>query len=329
MRWINHLAAAGLIFAIACGSDDASTNADDYESIVPSEQALTVNAPANRNAALTAAVGETSSYYVTTWATSSTINTTIAAVLVLVDAIADQQPTTVVGDTLTWGPGSGSALDPNVYQMIAVGGSGVYDYHFDYRAKADAEFTTLLSGHSDYSSRQNDGRGNVTIHVDAFSAADGTNCARGDIVAAYDTTVEPQTLTVTFDDFRDCDDDHAYSATYYYDRASDGGGNFEFATNGDIQEGARQPVVNEDLVIRSRWDGTGAGRSDARISGGDLELEGVSVVTASECWDSGFDLTYAVTEPQIVELDHSAGSVSACPASMQEASFAAEASASL
>ena len=69
------------------------------------------------------------------------------------------------------------------------------------------------------------------------------------------------------------DDDGTYSASYYYDRSADGSGNFQFTANGDIQNGARLPVVLEDLVIRSRWNATGAGRSDIKVSGGDLSLE--------------------------------------------------------
>ena len=93
-----------------------------------------------------------------------------------------------------------------------------------------------------------------------------------------------------------------------------------------IAVGAIAVDVLEDLVIRSRWNATGAGRADAKISGGDLSLEGVTEVTTSECWDSNFGVTFAITTPQIVDLDHSAGAESACPAGMQEASYSVDAS---
>ena len=45
----------------------------------------------------------------------------------------------------------------------------------------------------------------------------------------------------------------------------------------------------ENLVLRSRWEPTGAGRSDARISGGDL---GAADAQASQCWDTLFREVY-------------------------------------
>jgi hypothetical protein len=331
MRWTHYFAAVGLLGAVACGSDNDNDNGD-FENVVPSAQALSVQAPTGRNQALTAVAGAQSAYYVDTLKATRAVNGTVAGVLGLVALIADQPPTSIDGDTATWGPGDGDALDANVYRLIATArGNDVYDYHFDYRAKADAngDFIVLLEGTHD-TSDGGDGKGSVTMHVDDFARANGDDCSRGDVIADYDTTTQPQTLAVAFQGFRDCaENDTQFNATYYYDRSADGSGNFEFATNGDIQEGARQPVVNEDLVIRSRWNGTGAGRSDGRISGGDLALEGVSEVTASECWDASFDLTFAVTTPQIVDPAHVAGAVSACPPNMQEASFAVEASVSV
>lgn len=327
MRWTHYLAAVGLLGCIACGSDDGDSNAD-FENVVPESEALTVSAPNSRNQALSV-VGVTSSYYLTTAIATRQVNGTIAGVLALVHAIAEQPPTTIEGNTAVWGPGSGDALDRNVYRLTATFEAGVYTYTFDYRAKADANgaFTTLLEGHSDPG--RNQGKGDVTIDATAWARIIGRDCSRGDVTAAYDTTVEPQTLTVTFDDFRDCDDVAEYSATYYYDRSSDGSGNFQFVTNGDIQAGARMPAVNELLSFRSRWNADGAGRSDARISGGDLSLEGVAEVTASECWDTSFDLTFAITTPQVADLDHSAGAESACPSNMQNATFASDTSVGL
>ena len=39
--------------------------------------------------------------------------------------------------------------------------------------------------------------------------------------------------------------------------------------------------TEELLIVRSRWNGQGAGRSDAYLTGGDL---GVLTYTESECW---------------------------------------------
>ena len=61
---------------------------------------------------------------------------------------------------------------------------------------------------------------------------------------------------------------------------------FQFAVEGDMEKNSS---AAENALIRSRWLSTGAGRSDAMLSGGDLaDLE----VTATECWDAQFGRTF-------------------------------------
>jgi hypothetical protein len=69
-------------------------------------------------------------------------------------------------------------------------------------------------------------------------------------------------------------------ANYSYNQAIDGGGNMVFNFPGD---------AGADITLRSRWQKTGAGRADARLTGGDL---GAQIVTASECWDTAFGRVY-------------------------------------
>ncbi len=227
-------------------------------------------------------------------------NRSVKGIFDLLQDIVKNPATTTSGDTATWGPGNGDALDPHVYRLVVTGKASVYDYHFDAKNKGadDSTFITLAEGHSDKSSGTNDGTGTLTLHVDNWAQITGSTCDRGDIDITYDTTSQPEVLTATFHGFRSCQDTATdpYSAQYYYDRSSDGSGNFEFATNGNVN-GADHPAL-EDLVIRSRWNADGTGRSDAKISGGDLSADGVDQVTASECWDTSFDLTFAVTAPQ-------------------------------
>ncbi len=321
MHWSKFLIPAGFLFAVACGKEDAA-----FQEALPSKDALTVDAPDASNAL---AVGQLSEYYVITRLATVGVNATVGGIFNLLEDIVRFPPTTVEGETATWGPGAGDALDPNVYRLVVSGKDSKFAYSFEYRRKnSDGNFIVLASGNSDKSSGQADGVGDLTIFVSAWGDASLNPCDRGTAVITYDTTSQPQKLGIDFSDFRSCEEaeDGVYSASYYYDRFADGSGNFQFTANGDIQEGERTPAVLEDLVIRSRWNATGAGRSDAKISGGDLSLEGVNEVTASECWDSNYGITFAVTTPQIIDLDHAAGSQSACPTGMQEASYSVDAS---
>ena len=62
----------------------------------------------------------------------------------------------------------------------------------------------------------------------------------------------------------------------------------------------------EDSVLRSRWLPDGAGRTDARISGGDL---GALEVTASECWGRNFRRVYYTDSADFAPTE---GEVAAC-----------------
>ena len=64
-------------------------------------------------------------------------------------------------------------------------------------------------------------------------------------------------------------------------------------------------AVQEDFVVRSRWLPTGAGRSDARLSGGDL---GSAQGIASECWDTSFDEVFYTDNVNYLPTEGSAAS---------------------
>ena len=53
----------------------------------------------------------------------------------------------------------------------------------------------------------------------------------------------------------------------------------------DVQANVGGTALLENVTIRSRWLATGAGRGDARITGGDL---GTQQAIASECWNTLF-----------------------------------------
>jgi hypothetical protein len=48
----------------------------------------------------------------------------------------------------------------------------------------------------------------------------------------------------------------------------------------------------EDFTIHSRWQETGAGRTDYQLTNGDVATAGLAPVTVSECWDTSFLSTY-------------------------------------
>ena len=47
--------------------------------------------------------------------------------------------------------------------------------------------------------------------------------------------------------------------------------------------------TTEVAIVRSRWDGEGAGRADAYVTGGDL---GPLTYTESDCWDTSHQTVF-------------------------------------
>ena len=83
----------------------------------------------------------------------------------------------------------------------------------------------------------------------------------------------------------------------------DAGGSVAVQALGDIE------VVKdgnlENVTLNSKWSTTGAGRSDATISGGDMTKE----VDATECWSSTFQRVYYTDN---VSYEPTMGAESAC-----------------
>jgi hypothetical protein len=103
----------------------------------------------------------------------------------------------------------------------------------------------------------------------------------------YDLETEPKTLDVSWESIVSMPQgNEPETVDYRYSEAQDGSGDFQFTAFGDTNDPG--PLA-ETIEMRSRWNATGAGRGDARIHDGDLDL----TVTASECWGTAFTVVYA------------------------------------
>ncbi len=322
------------LFAIASLTPACGGLSDaDFRNAVPDADSVTINTPGNTTAL---AVGEESGYYRVTRQISRDVNGGVRAVIGLIKSIVRNPPSSKDGDRRIWGPGADDALSPVLYRFVAEKeGEGKFSYRLEYRPKdspdEDASYTAIIKGESDVSSGQNDGIGGLTLFIDNWVAVEPGACGSGTLDIAYDTTAEPKQVTVDFSHFGETcggvDGKQALdAATYYYARYADGSGNFQFAATGDVDNGAVQPAVLETLAIRSRWNKSGAGRSDVRIFGGDLTANhGIEAVTASECWDDLFGLTYADIDPPAVDYGHNdIGAEGDCPSEFQSAEYASD-----
>lgn len=78
------------------------------------------------------------------------------------------------------------------------------------------------------------------------------------------------------------------TALYRYAQVPGGKGSFQFGVDTNVHWFDPNRTANERLSIKSRWIESGEGRSDVRLSGGDLG----SAETLNECWDNRFRSTF-------------------------------------
>jgi len=265
---------------IGCIQQDSAP--DDLQHAIPTAEQVRINLPEGGNAKT---VGQLADWYVATRNVTRTFNGGSAWVLVLVHTIVQYPVTSVSGDTYTWGPWH-DALDPAEYKLdVTDNGDGTYDYALSGRSRTEttAQFEKIIEGFSD----PRDGvlQGNGTFRLD-FEASrrvnpiDADPDARGSMAASYDLQARHLDLAIATTN----DAGEPVAADYAYNEAADGGGDMVFSFN----ENAGGTAAQEQVVLRSRWQATGTGRSDARLSGGDLTTAAI----ASECWGETFKRTY-------------------------------------
>src|SRR5205807_326075 len=94
----------------------------------------------------------------------------------------------------------------------------------------------------------------------------------------YDSQDWPRTLTIDVLDVPTVDTmADALHANYSYQRAQNGDGAMSFSFLKDVIMG---PLGVDTLQITSHWQGTGAGRGDIAVTGGD----GAGLISWTDCW---------------------------------------------
>jgi hypothetical protein len=281
------LAAALAATTLAAGCVQEKNDAPGVAEALPTAEQIQIHLPEGVEQQ---ALGQTADFYLLTRGVTRSLNAGAAWVLILVHTIVGFDPTSVDGNVYTWGPWDGNALDPARYRLVVTANDdGTFDWTLDGQNKASgAPFLTIISGHavpdSDPGEAPYRGSGDFAIDFDA-----------GEQVNPIDNTPDTGRVEVTYDLAARVVTMHAEgvdalenpaSFDYFYDENDDGSGDFQFALSADVQNDGS---AAEDALIRSRWLTTGAGRSDAMLSGGDL---GETSVTATECWDTLYRRVY-------------------------------------
>lgn len=285
------LAAAVAVLTFGC---ELPATVDDFRQAVPKADTVKMTVPESKGAPLVSGVsrqgleGETADTYKLTRGITVFVNGAGAIVLGLVKTITDYQPTTIDETHAVWGPYT-EALSPNTWRLtVTKNAQDSYSYVLEAKAKTDddTKFIAVLSGNH-LSTGKNLGHGDFLLDMDAAQKLPehSQDVGTAQYTYSHDTAAADVKVDATFTHVRDGETGQLISAAYKYVSTATNGGSFEFSLSKDFYGAA----AKENAVIKSRWQQTGAGRSDLKVSGGDL---GATEGTASECWDSSFSSRY-------------------------------------
>jgi hypothetical protein len=281
--------------ATGCIKQDAPP--DEIARAIPTAEQVSIKLP---NSGKT--LGELANYYVVTRDVTHSLNGGTAWVLILIHSIVQYPVTSINGNVYTWGPWSG-ALDPAEYKLdVTANTDGTFDYELSGRNKtvAASQFEVVINGHAVPGATDGTGNGDFGIDFDAGHRVNPVDSgdARGQVAVQYDLAARHLDMHAMAPDANG----QLASFDYAYNESLDGGGDMVFNANGN----AGGTAALENIVIRSRWQGDGAGRGDARLTGGDL---GATQAIASECWNTLFRRVFYTDN---VNFEPTEGDVSSC-----------------
>jgi len=223
------------------------------------------------------------------------INGGAAFVGILVKTVVAFPPTSLGADTAVWGPFSG-ALDPITWKVtIKRVGDHKFQYTFEGQSKVDPSggFVTVLAGtHTAAVDDHGDpieGFGDGSFTLD-WNARHKLPLANPDEVgtATYQYARLPGATGTIHAQFRQVKDRNAggklIDVDYAYEHRLGGSGTMEFSYDAAAQLG----MAGGCATVRSRWEPTGAGLADAKLTSSGL----AGPATASECWSATFTSTF-------------------------------------
>ena len=318
------LALVGLTGTAACRPQNP------LAAVVPGRAQLRLNVPgAAHDAGQALHVGDNSEFYAATVQIADAINGGVGGVFDLVETILSLPAADSDGETYAvWGPSVPRGLERNSFRFtVNKIADGEFDYVLEARPKDstdEAAFVAVFEGTAFPSDDGDHGHGALDLHWGALRSLNDTECMIGDAHIDYADDVEPRTLDVTFvEAFDGCRDETPTNATYHYEDTADGAGALRFTRVQNIHRPDENKPLDETFDIRSRWTATGAGRSDVRLSGGEIPADlaagipGTTAVSADivECWDASFAVVAADMAPDELEAHlgrTQAGDVAQC-----------------
>jgi len=207
-------------------------------------------------------------------------------IISVVAAVTSYPPSSVNDTAAVWGPG-GDALDPVNWRVtVTQVATGEFDYEVDGRPHGDtndADFQAIVTGHGYGKSHPSYRSGTLTVYGSVLQALDPSESNGGTAKITYDARTYPRTVTADITTSDGSGQWYDASVTH----GADGSGELQLTALADTATPA--DGKNESVDENSRWDATGAGRADVKLTGGDY---GSTVVLVSQCWSATFAQSY-------------------------------------
>ena len=278
----------------------------DFQDGLPTEDTVKLNIPASDSQAqrLTSAgqdvrafaQGDVSGFYLISLGSVLLVNGTTAYTLAGLAAVASTKPASVNGDTATFGPYT-PAGSPTTWRLTVTRTDPArFTYGLDGKPKdsADSAYVPVLSGNhtvsvgKDNRAMRGYGQGSFLLEWENATRLANQPLKKGSAEFRYTRATPSETVRVEVD-LRELQGDNPrpFTAMYRFAEVPGGEGSFAFAYDSNIHWFDSTRQAPERLGIKTRWKSNGEGRSDVRVSGGDLTAAG----TLSECWDTRFRST--------------------------------------
>jgi hypothetical protein len=230
------------------------------------------------------ALGEEAGAYRQTRQTGDQFNAILTFVLGVLDEVRRLPATTREEDRRTWGPfpwNERPGFEGRVVITRVAEDAFRWSIEFRRRAAAEAAWSTFIQGEARTTTGFESSSGTMLFPV---AEAEAAGLDVGDLAPlqhlgiVYDSSGDPRVVSM---DFLARSGDRV---TYTSRRAQDGSGALAFRIQGELVQG---PAAQDTGLMTTRWDASGAGRSDLVIVAGDGR--GAQSV---ECWGTDFLLTY-------------------------------------
>lgn len=326
------LSMSALLLASACGLPDDA----EFRAAPPSPRQVTVAFPGVSTISprlpredSTPRSPNTALYFELSQSMAQLLNTNALQLLSIARVMVQLPATTRMGQSRTWGPYEPGGTDPLTYRLVVTQlGDAVFAYTLSARTKgpsSESEFLTVLEGSVSKGEEASAAKGRMTVYFDNRRRLQPESCEQGKLDYEYDSLGEPALLDITLSQAgsqnplgRRCRQDPPRDGRFHAERRIDDSGSFLFDTRSDVHVSDPTRPLLETVLLRSRWDAKGSGRSDGKIADGevstDLRNSGLAerYVTFSQCWASDGKTTYQATSPDSLRLLTSFGDQSLC-----------------